>query len=77
MRRSSPNDFLLPIKSAAAPCPDSAPETTGYRLCHGEGDRLPGIVIDIYGPIAVVITDGGRRAHLAFRGGFSAQSLRR
>jgi 23S rRNA (cytosine1962-C5)-methyltransferase len=33
-------------------------ETTGYRLCHGEGDRLPGIVIDLYGPIAVVITDG-------------------
>ncbi|HNI59073.1 MAG TPA: class I SAM-dependent rRNA methyltransferase [Pseudomonadota bacterium] len=33
-------------------------DTTGYRLCHGEGDRLPGIVVDIYGPIAVVITDG-------------------
>ena len=32
--------------------------TTGFRLCHGEGDRLPGVVIDIYGPIAVVITDG-------------------
>lgn len=33
-------------------------ETTGFRLCHGEGDRLPGIVIDVYGPVAVVITDG-------------------
>ena len=33
-------------------------DTTGFRLCHGEGDRLPGIVIDLYGPIAVVITDG-------------------
>lgn len=38
--------------------PGLGTETTGYRLCHGEGDRLPGIVIDIYGPIAVVITDG-------------------
>lgn len=25
-----------------------------YRLVHGEGDRLPGLVIDIYGSVAVV-----------------------
>lgn len=25
-----------------------------YRLCHGEGDRLPGLIIDVYGETAVV-----------------------
>lgn len=29
-------------------------ETTCYRLVHGEGDSLPGLVIDIYGSTAVV-----------------------
>ncbi len=28
--------------------------TTCYRLVHGEGDSLPGLVIDIYGTTAVV-----------------------
>lgn len=35
-----------------------AGETTALRLCHGEGDRVPGIVIDRYGPVAVLRTDG-------------------
>ncbi len=30
------------------------PQTTAYRLIHGEGDLLPGLVIDIYGKTAVV-----------------------
>lgn len=30
------------------------PQTTAYRLVHGEGDNLPGLVIDIYGSTAVV-----------------------
>lgn len=30
------------------------PQTTCYRLVHGEGDNLPGLVIDIYGSTAVV-----------------------
>ena len=30
------------------------PQTTCYRLVHGEGDGLPGLVIDIYGTTAVV-----------------------
>jgi 23S rRNA (cytosine1962-C5)-methyltransferase len=34
---------------------DSA--TTAYRLANGEGDRVPGLVIDRYGPIAVVRLD--------------------
>lgn len=28
--------------------------TTCYRLIHGEGDMLPGLVVDIYGRVAVV-----------------------
>lgn len=28
--------------------------TTAFRLVHGEGDFLPGLVVDIYGPTAVV-----------------------
>lgn len=28
-------------------------DTDCYRLVHGEGDGLPGLVIDIYGPVAV------------------------
>jgi 23S rRNA (cytosine1962-C5)-methyltransferase len=34
------------------------PATTAYRLCHGEGDRVPGIVIDRYGEVAVLRLDG-------------------
>ncbi|MBE6197565.1 MAG: class I SAM-dependent rRNA methyltransferase [Rikenellaceae bacterium] len=30
------------------------PQTTCYRLVHGEGDLLPGLVVDIYGSTAVV-----------------------
>lgn len=30
------------------------PQTTGYRLVHGEGDELPGLVVDVYGETAVV-----------------------
>lgn len=30
------------------------PDTTCYRLVHGEGDSLPGLIVDIYGGTAVV-----------------------
>lgn len=30
------------------------PDNNAYRLVHGEGDFLPGLVVDIYGPTAVV-----------------------
>ena len=30
------------------------PQTTAYRLVHGEGDMLPGLIIDIYGHTAVM-----------------------
>jgi 23S rRNA (cytosine1962-C5)-methyltransferase len=32
--------------------------TTAYRLCNGEGDRVPGIVVDRYGDAAIVRLDG-------------------
>lgn len=32
--------------------------TSAYRVVHGEGDRMPGLVIDRYGPVAVVRSDG-------------------
>ncbi len=33
-------------------------ETTAYRLCYGEGDRVPGFVLDRYGPVVVARLDG-------------------
>lgn len=33
-------------------------QTDAYRLLHGEGDRLPGLVCDVYGHYAVVKLDG-------------------
>ncbi len=33
-------------------------QTTGYRLCNGEGDRVPGIVIDVYANTGVIRVDG-------------------
>jgi 23S rRNA (cytosine1962-C5)-methyltransferase len=34
-----------------------APDTTAFRLLHGEGDDLPGLVVDRYGPVLVVRPD--------------------
>jgi 23S rRNA (cytosine1962-C5)-methyltransferase len=36
--------------------------TTAYRAVNGEGDRVPGIVVDRYGPVAVLRLDGGALA---------------
>jgi 23S rRNA (cytosine1962-C5)-methyltransferase len=37
------------------PGPDAAGrETDGYRLVHAEGDRLPGLVVDVFGDVAAV-----------------------
>lgn len=33
--------------------------TTGFRLTAGEGDLVPGLVIDVYGSTAVIKLDGG------------------
>jgi 23S rRNA (cytosine1962-C5)-methyltransferase len=32
--------------------------TTAFRLLHGEGDRVPGFVVDRYGDVAILRTDG-------------------
>jgi 23S rRNA (cytosine1962-C5)-methyltransferase len=34
------------------------PHTDAYRLVHGEGDRLPAVVVDVYGAHAVLQLDG-------------------
>jgi 23S rRNA (cytosine1962-C5)-methyltransferase len=36
----------------------AAPDTDCWRLLHGEGDRLPGFVCDVYGARAVLVCDG-------------------
>jgi 23S rRNA (cytosine1962-C5)-methyltransferase len=38
--------------------------TTAYRLINGEGDGLPGIVVDVYGPFAVVHLDSNALGRL-------------
>jgi 23S rRNA (cytosine1962-C5)-methyltransferase len=43
----------LALRAQALPA-----DTSAYRLIHGEGDRLPGVVCDRYGPYAVLKVDG-------------------
>jgi 23S rRNA (cytosine1962-C5)-methyltransferase len=51
--------------------------TTAYRLLNGEGDRTPGWVIDRYGEIAIVRTDGdGARVHLERHAALLEKALR-
>ncbi|MEY2932362.1 MAG: hypothetical protein RL033_3111 [Pseudomonadota bacterium] len=38
--------------------------TTAYRLLNGEGDGLPGIVVDVYGPFAMVSLDSNALTRL-------------
>lgn len=38
--------------------------TTAYRLINGEGDGLPGIVVDVYGPFAMVSLDSSALTRL-------------
>lgn len=46
------------IRAAFKRRPFPTTETTGFRLLHGEGDRIPGLVCDIYGSLAVLRPDG-------------------
>ena len=56
--------------------------TTAYRLVHGEGDRLPGMVVDVYGDTAVWQFDGlgasrwGLRAEARLRETLEARGVR-
>ncbi len=57
--RAEPIDraFLLRrIANAEAHRKRVVSDTTAYRLVHGEGDRLPGLVIDRYGDIFTIQT---------------------
>lgn len=38
--------------------------TTAYRLINGEGDGMPGIVVDVYGPFAMVSLDSSALVRL-------------
>lgn len=40
-----------------------SPGETGYRLVHAEGDSLPGLIVDVYGDVAVaqILTAGMKR----------------
>jgi 23S rRNA (cytosine1962-C5)-methyltransferase len=41
---------------ASQPLAPGQPRTDVYRLTHGEGDGLPGLIIDVYGDTAVIQT---------------------
>lgn len=51
--------------------PFVGPDTTAFRWVHGEADRLPGLVVDVYGTFAVVRFDsqGAERFVLGPTGG--------
>jgi 23S rRNA (cytosine1962-C5)-methyltransferase len=38
---------------------DESDPTDAFRWCYGEGDFLPGLIVDVYGPVAVLVFDGG------------------
>ena len=54
------NTLLFEVKGVGATYAGTAigltnnPNTTAYRLVHNEGDSLPGLIVDIYGNIAVL-----------------------
>ncbi len=33
------------------------PQTTAYRLINGEGDNLPGLIVDVYDDVIVLLSD--------------------
>ena len=54
------NDELLEARLRAALKRRRYPthDTTGYRLSNGEGDRIPGVTVDVYADVAVLRIDG-------------------
>lgn len=42
------------VEAAAGRAGLLPPETEAWRVCNGEGDLLPGLVVDRYGPVAVL-----------------------
>jgi hypothetical protein len=45
---------LLSALATRRACGLPSEGTNAYRLVNGEGDRLSGLVVDVYGPVAVV-----------------------
>jgi len=68
--RDEPIDGALIARRVASACAlrdQVVPaDTNAYRLINGEGDRLPGLVCDVYGAYATVSLDGA--ASTALRG---------
>jgi len=62
-KRREPIDAALWRSRAGRACERRAPmfvgaKTDAFRVVHGEGDRMPGFVVDRYGPVAVARADG-------------------
>lgn len=62
-RRREPIDASLWRSRATRACELRArwllgTRTNAFRVVHGEGDRIPGLVVDRYGPVAVARADG-------------------
>ncbi len=62
-RRREPIDRSLWRSRAKRACDRRAwlfegTRTSAFRVLHGEGDRMPGLVVDRYGPVAVARADG-------------------
>jgi 23S rRNA (cytosine1962-C5)-methyltransferase len=66
-RRRDPIDGALWRSRATRACERRArlfdgTRTNAFRVLHGEGDRMPGLVVDRYGPVAVARADGDAAA---------------
>jgi 23S rRNA (cytosine1962-C5)-methyltransferase len=66
-RRRDPIDAALWRSRATRACERRArlfdgTRTNAFRVLHGEGDRMPGLVVDRYGPVAVARADGDAAA---------------
>ncbi|NML65805.1 class I SAM-dependent rRNA methyltransferase [Hymenobacter sp. RP-2-7] len=48
------NAYQLRQRLGLASGPSPAAPTNVYRLAHGEGDGLPGLIVDVYGDVAVI-----------------------
>lgn len=62
-RRRAPIDSAVWQSRTARACERRArlfdgTRTNAFRILHGEGDRVPGLVVDRYGPVAVARADG-------------------
>jgi 23S rRNA (cytosine1962-C5)-methyltransferase len=66
-RQREPVDAALWRSRATRACQRRAwlfdgTRTNAFRVLHGEGDRMPGFVVDRYGPVAVARADGAAAA---------------